>query len=308
MSRDERAVTVKNLTKKYGLVALDDLSLELNYGEIMGLLGRNGAGKTSLIEILEGLRHADRGEISVLGYDPRTNLKAIKQRIGIQLQSSSFFRKLRVVEVLRQFRGYYQKKADLDQLLDMVALNEKRNSFINDLSGGQKQRLALALALVNDPDIVFLDEPTAGLDAQVRRQLWHTIKQMKANGKTILLTTHYIDEAERLCDRVCVIDEGRKIAFDSPANLIAQARNHSNRVRFTTTKPFSFAPLKFLTSVGSAENGANSYVAQAQDTGRSIVELVSAIEQQNNQLLDLQLSRATLEDVFIDMTGKEIRS
>ncbi len=310
MARDELAVSVQNLTKKYGrLVALDGVSLEVGRGEIIGLLGRNGAGKTSLIEILEGLRHADGGAVSVLGYDPGKNLDAIKERIGIQLQSSSFFRKLRVLEVLKQFRSYYRKQADLEQLLDLVALSEKRDSFINDLSGGQKQRLALALALVNDPEIVFLDEPTAGLDAQVRRQLWHTIEQMKASGKTILLTTHYIEEAERLCDRVCIIDGGRKLAFDSPSNLIAHARNHSNRVRFSTSSPFSLAPLNFLTQVGAAaENGSNTYVAQAQDTGRSIVELVSAIEQQGNQLLELQISRTTLEDVFLDMTGAEIKA
>ncbi|HEV7373370.1 MAG TPA: ABC transporter ATP-binding protein [Pyrinomonadaceae bacterium] len=309
MEQVESAVSVKNLTKKYGrLVALDELSLEVNHGEIMGLLGRNGAGKTTLIEILEGLREADQGEVSVLGFDPGKNLDAIKQRIGIQLQSSSFFRKLRVIEVLRQFRSYYQKKADIDELLDMVALNEKRNSFINDLSGGQKQRLALALALVNEPEIVFLDEPTAGLDAQVRRQLWHTIKQMKASGKTILLTTHYIEEAEHLCDRVCIIDGGRKLALDTPANLIKQASNHSNRVSFSTSQPFSLSALKFLTPLEVMENGTNSYVAEALDTGPSIVELVSAIEQQHNELLELQISRTTLEDVFIDMTGKEIKA
>lgn len=303
------AVAVKNLTKRYGrLVALEDFSLEINHGEILGLLGRNGAGKTTLIEILEGLRTADGGEVSVLGYDPATDLTAIKERIGIQLQSSSFFRKLRVKEVLGQFRRYYKTRADLNELLEMVALQEKENAFIGDLSGGQKQRLALALALVNNPEIIFLDEPTAGLDPQVRRQLWHTIEAMKQAGKTVLLTTHYIEEAERLCDRVCIIDGGRQVAFDTPTNLIARRSNNSNRVRFTTLNPFSFEHLNTLVPMSVTENGVNIYVAQAQDTGRSIVDLIGSIEQQHNQLLELQISQATLEDAYIEITGKEIRT
>lgn len=306
---NDYAVVVENLTKRYGrLVALDDFSIEIKHGEILGLLGRNGAGKTTLIEILEGLRKADAGEVRVLGYDPATDLQAIKERIGIQLQASSFFRKLRVLEVLRQFRNYYEKQADLKELLEMVALQEKANAFIGDLSGGQKQRLALALAFVNDPEIIFLDEPTAGLDPQVRRQLWHTIERMKQAGKTILLTTHYIEEAERLCDRVCIIDAGRKVALDTPANLIALRQTNSNRVRFSTLKPFSFEHLKTLTPVSVSENGANIYVAQAQDTARSIIDLIGGIEQQHNQLLELQISQATLEDAFIEITGKEIQT
>ena len=175
--RDDPAVRVKNLTKRYGrAVALDGLSLDVGKGEVFGLLGRNGAGKTTLIEILEGLRFADSGEVSVLGFDPARDLDSIKQRIGVQLQSSSFFRKLRVFEVLRQFRAYYKKQADIEELLSLVSLKEKRESFVGDLSVGQRQRLALALALVNDPELVFLDEPTAGLDAHVRRQLWHSIR------------------------------------------------------------------------------------------------------------------------------------
>jgi len=305
---DQLAVLVEDLTKRYGrLVAVNQLSLDVTRGEIFGVLGPNGAGKTTLIEVLEGLRTPDSGAVRVLGFDPRRELDMIKERIGVQLQSSSFFRKLRVVEVLKQFRSYYRKRADIDDLLEMVALNEKRNSFITDLSGGQRQRLALALALVNEPDIIFLDEPTAGLDAQVRRQLWHTIEQMKSAGKTVLLTTHYIEEAERLCDRVLILDGGQRIALDSPANLIAHARGRSARLRFATARPFSLEPEATFKVIESSKNGSYTYTAQVGDTGRSIVELVSAIEHQKNELVELQISRATLEDVFVELTGKEIR-
>ncbi|PYP83513.1 MAG: ABC transporter [Blastocatellia bacterium AA13] len=305
---DQLAVLVEDLTKRYGrLVAVNQLSLDVTRGEIFGVLGPNGAGKTTLIEVLEGLRMPDSGAVRVLGFDPRRELDMIKERIGVQLQSSSFFRKLRVVEVLKQFRSYYRKRADIDDLLEMVALNEKRNSFITDLSGGQRQRLALALALVNEPDIIFLDEPTAGLDAQVRRQLWHTIEQMKSAGKTVLLTTHYIEEAERLCDRVLILDGGQRIALDSPANLIAHARGRSARLRFATARPFSPEPEATFKVIESSKNGSYTYTAQVGDTGRSIVELVSAIEHQKNELVELQISRATLEDVFVELTGKEIR-
>lgn len=305
---NDYAVRVEALTKKYGrLIALDKVSLEVKRGEIFGVLGPNGAGKTTLIEILEGLRAPDDGEVTVLGFDPRRELDAIKERIGIQLQSSSFFRKLRVVEVLKQFRSYYRERADVDDLLELVALNEKRHSFIGDLSGGQRQRLALALALINKPDIIFLDEPTAGLDAQVRRQLWHTIESMKSAGKTVLLTTHYIEEAERLCDRVCILDGGCRIVLDSPANLIARARGRSARLRFSTVRPLSLETDERFNIIRSSENGSHTYLARVGDTGRSIVELVSAIERQQNELVELQISRATLEDVFVELTGKEIR-
>jgi len=203
----ELAVEVKGLSKTYGkTVALDGIDLEIKRGEIFGVLGSNGAGKTTLIETLEGLRKPDAGEISVLGFDPNQDLDSIKELIGIQLQSSSFYRRLTVFEVLKQFSSYYRKKTDLDELLTKVSLNEKRDSYTGNLSGGQRQRLAIALALVSDPEILFLDEPTTGLDASIRRQLWHTIAQLRVDGKTVMLTTHYIEEAERLCDRVLIIE------------------------------------------------------------------------------------------------------
>lgn len=304
---DYISVRVSELTKTYGKVtALDRVSLEVERGEVFGLLGRNGAGKTTLVEILEGLRSATSGSVSVLGFDPGRELNALKQRIGIQLQATSFFRRLQVIEVIEQFRNYYERRADIEELLSLVALSEKRRSFISDLSGGQRQRLALALALINDPEIVFLDEPTVGLDAQVRRQLWHTIQQMKASGKTVLLTTHYIEEAEHLCDRVCIIDGGRRIALDSPANLIARARSRARQLRFTTLKPLALDRVGSLSPTLISSNGNACYSIDVENTGPAIVELVGAIERQHNELIELQISRASLEDVFIELTGKEI--
>lgn len=304
---NELAVEVKNLFKSYdGFIALAGINLEVKRGEVFGVLGRNGAGKTTLIEILEGLREADKGDVSVLGFDPCRSLEAIKERIGVQLQKPSFYGKLKVIEVLKQFRSYYDKKADLEQLLGKVALSEKRNSYIKDLSGGQGQRLALALALINDPEMVFLDEPTTGLDPSIRRQLWHTIGQIKAEGKTVLLTTHYIEEAERLCDRVCIMEGGQIIALDSPSALISRVRGRSARVSLTTIKPMQLDWVKGIRTVEASVNGVAHYVLEAENTGSAVVELVNCIERQNNELVDMQIARATLEDAFLELTGKEI--
>lgn len=304
----QSAVVVNGLTKQYGrTIALDRICFEVERGEIFGVLGRNGAGKTTLIEILEGIRTATNGSIQVLGFDPGKELDQIKQRVGIQLQASSFFRRLRVIEVIEQFRTYYARRADTEELLTLVALMEKRHSFIADLSGGQRQRLALALALVNDPDIVFLDEPTVGLDPQVRRQLWHTVLQMKKTGKTVFLTTHYIEEAEYLCDRVCIINEGKTIALDSPENLIARPGFKTRQLRFTTARPLSIEHLGDFSPTIASSNGKVSYVMDVENTGPAIVRLVGVVEQQANELIELQIGRVSLEDVFVELTGKEIR-
>lgn len=300
------AVSVHKVTKRYGrLIALNDVSLDVERGEVYGILGRNGAGKTTLVEIIEGMRKRDSGDVFVLGSDLSKNINNTKERIGIQLQVTSFFPKLRVIEIIAQFRSYYKRQADLNWLLDLVALNEKRNSYVRDLSVGQRHRLALVLALVNDPEIVFLDEPTAGLDAQVRRQLWHTIEQVRASGKTVLLTTHYIEEAERLCDRVCIIDEGRRVALDTPANLVARSKSHPVRICLTTLKPFPIERVESMTLVEADENGKAKYVVQTTNTGRAIVELAQIIEHHNNELLELQIMRASLEDVFIELTQRK---
>ena len=304
---DEPAVRVSGLSKSYGTVtALNGVDLRIERGEIFGVLGRNGAGKTTLIEILEGLRERDAGDVQVLGYDPAKNLDDIKESIGVQLQSSAFFRKLKVVEILGQFRRYYARKADIDELLRMVSLNEKRNSHIDELSGGQRQRLALALAMINDPQIIFLDEPTTGLDAPVRRQIWQTVQDMKTAGKTVILTTHYIEEAERLCDRVCILESARIIALDTPNRLISRSLGSSARIRLTTERPLVIECGKEIKTVDVSINGNAEYVIEAANTGPALVELVNSIEAQNSSLLELQIKRGTLEDVFVELTGREI--
>jgi ABC-2 type transport system ATP-binding protein len=301
------AVQVKGLCKAYGkTVALDGIDLEVRRGEIFGVLGSNGAGKTTLIETLEGLRKPDAGEISVLGFDPNRDLDSIKESIGIQLQATSFYRKLTVFEVLKQFSTYYRKKTDLEELLTKVSLNEKRDSYTGNLSGGQRQRLAIALALVSDPEILFLDEPTTGLDASIRRQLWHTISQLRLDGKTVMLTTHYIEEAERLCDRVLIIEAGHVVALDTPANLIAEARGSSARIRLITKRPLELDRVPGIQTIEATLNASAHYVLQAHDTGPALVNLIRCIEEQNNELVELQMTKTSLEDVFVGLTGKGI--
>lgn len=305
MADAEFAVTVKGLSKCYGgFVALAGVDLEVKRGEIFGILGRNGAGKTTLIEILEGLREPDKGEVSVLGFDPTRRLHSIKERIGVQLQKPSFYGKLKVSEILAQFQSYYSHKADLGQLLSQLALSEKTDSYVRDLSGGQLQRLALLLALINDPELIFLDEPTTGLDPSIRRELWHSIAEIKSAGKTVLLTTHYIEEAERICDRVCIMDAGQIVALDSPANLIARARGRSARINVTTSKPLDLGRLSGIRTLATSLNGQAQYVLEADHTGPAVVALVGCIESQKNELIDLQIVRATLEDAVIELTGK----
>jgi ABC-2 type transport system ATP-binding protein len=305
---DEPAVSITGLFKRYGAVtAVDGVDLQIGRGEIFGVLGRNGAGKTTLIEILEGLRESDAGEVRVLGFDPAKELDHLKESIGVQLQSSSFFRKLKVVEVLAQFRSYYSRKSDIDELLRMVSLSEKRNSYIDDLSGGQRQRLALALSMINDPQIIFLDEPTSGLDAPIRRQVWQTVQDMKNAGKTIILTTHYIEEAERLCDRVCILESGRIIAVGAPDELISKSLGTSVRIQLTTERPVRIEGGKGIKSVDASVDGKAEYTIEAENTGPALVELVNSIEAQNSGLLELQIKRGTLEDVFVELTGEKIK-
>jgi ABC-2 type transport system ATP-binding protein len=305
MAGEELAVEVKGVSKSYGgFVALAGVSLEVRRGEIFGILGRNGAGKTTLVEILEGLRKPDKGQVSVLGFDPDRNLNAVKERIGVQLQKPAFYGKLKVIELLRQFQSYYRQKADLDQLLSQLALREKSDSYVRDLSGGQLQRLALLLALINDPELIFLDEPTTGLDPSIRRELWHSIAQIKLAGKTVLLTTHYIEEAERICDRVCIMEAGQIIALDSPAGLVSRVRGRSARISLTTARPLDLGQLRRVRAVAASINGDARYVLEADDTGPAVVALMSCIEKQQNELVDLQIVRASLEDAFVELTGK----
>src|SRR6201981_1458914 len=240
---------VENLTKRYGDVeAVRGISFEVAEGEVFGLLGPNGAGKTSTVEILEGLRNADSGTVSVCGYDPQRDPDELKREIGAALQSTALPDKLRVMEALRLFASFYKRRRNLEDLLKRFGLEEKRNAFYSQLSGGQKQRLALAIALVNDPKVVFLDEPTAGLDPQVRREIYDVIEELRRDKKTIVLTTHYIEEAEPLCDRGAIVDHGKVIREGTPSQL-KQTSGDKTRIEVRLAKPESGDTLSKLEGV-----------------------------------------------------------
>jgi len=298
---------VENLVKRYGdLEAVRGVSFSVEEGEVFGLLGPNGAGKTSTIEVLEGLRVADGGRVSVCGFDPLKNPTELKHEIGAALQSTSLPDKLKVIEALRLFSSFYKRGRKPEELLKRYGLEEKRNAFYNQLSGGQKQRLALAMALVNDPKVLFLDEPTAGLDPQVRREIYDIIEELKHEKKTIVLTTHYIEEAERLCDRVAIVDHGKVIAQGTPREL-KQASANTSRVEVRLAKPASNGTLKSLDGVVDARELGGAYVLHCQRTAPAIVALVKHLEAEDNELVSLEIATPSLEDVFIELTGRRLR-
>lgn len=298
---------VENLTKRYGAVeAVRGISFSVEEGEVFGLLGPNGAGKTSTIEILEGLRNADGGTVSVCGYDPQHNPDELKREIGAALQSTALPDKLRVIEALRLFAGFYKRRRDPDDLLKRFGLEEKRNAYYSQLSGGQKQRLALAIALINDPKVVFLDEPTAGLDPQVRREIYDIIEELRRDKKTIVLTTHYIEEAEKLCDRVAIVDHGKVIAQGTPREL-KQSSADKTRIEVRLAREESEEMLKQLEGVSDCRAINGLYVLHCRRPPQAIVSLVKHLEMQNNELVSLEIATPSLEDVFIELTGRRLR-
>jgi ABC-2 type transport system ATP-binding protein len=298
---------VENLVKRYGEVeAVRGVSFSVEEGEVFGLLGPNGAGKTSTVEVMEGLRVPDSGRISVCGIDPQRNPTELKHEIGATLQSTALPDKLKVGEALRLFAGFYKRTRNADDLLRRFGLEEKRNAFYNQLSGGQKQRLALAMALVNDPRVLFLDEPTAGLDPQVRREIYDIIEELKREKKTIVLTTHYIEEAEKLCDRVAIVDHGRVIATGTPRELKGRSEN-TTRIEVRLAKPASNGVLKSLDGVVDARQLGDVYVLHCPKTAPAIVALVKHLEAENNELVSLEILTPSLEDVFIELTGRRLR-
>jgi ABC-2 type transport system ATP-binding protein len=299
-------VSVEALEKRYGDVhALRGVSFEIKKGEVFGLLGPNGAGKTTAIEILEGLRQADSGRVRVCGMDPAREGARLKQRIGAQLQATMLSDKIRVGEALSLFRSFYSRTVSTEMLLGRFGLSEKRDAFFEHLSGGQRQRLALALALVNDPELVLLDEPTVGLDASVRRDIYALIEQFRSEGRTVLLTTHYIEEAERLCDHVAIVDQGRVVALGTPRELV-QGSGQGSRLEVRLAHPAPASELKQLEGVLDCRELNGSYVLHAHPPAKAIVALIRFLETRENTLLDLHIAQPSLEDVFVEMTGRRL--
>ena len=320
----ESALHVRNLRKRFGdVVAVDGLDLDVHPGECFGLLGPNGAGKTTTIEICEGLTRPDDGEVVVLGQHWQGNGRALRERLGIQLQETQLSEKLTVAETLTMFRSFYSQGRSVDDVIALVQLGEKRKARVGTLSGGQKQRLALGCALVGDPELVFLDEPTTGLDPQARRQVWELVEQLKSTGRTILLTTHYMEEAERLCDRVAIVDHGRVIAQDTPRRLVA-GLGAGQIVFFSTAGTSGTAGtagtagedgrVRVIENIATAVGAMQP--ARATDGGwelavgathEAIPALLAELERQGLPLSELRTHSPTLEDVFVSLTGRALR-
>jgi ABC-2 type transport system ATP-binding protein len=304
------ALCVAQLRKFYkDVVAVDGLDLEVQAGECFGLLGPNGAGKTTTVEICEGLTVPDSGEVQVLGLNWSTDADQLRQRLGIQLQDTQLSEKLTVYETVRLFRSFFRQGADAADVIARVQLDEKRNARVGDLSGGQKQRLALACALVGDPDFLFLDEPTTGLDPQARRQLWDLIEEFRKSGGTILLTTHYMDEAERLCDRVAIIDHGKKIALGTPRELIASTCAEQ-MVEFTAgsaSHALDVSALRRIPGVHEVRTENAVVLLQVSELHTAVPALLAELTRQNLPLTELRTHSATLEDVFVTLTGRHLR-
>jgi len=307
MDSPQEMIQVQKLVKKYGdFTAVNGLEFQVQKGEVFGLLGPNGAGKTTTLEMLVGLRKPDEGTAFVGGFDVRRELNKVKEVIGVQLQSTTLFELLTVEEILKMYASFYPKHVDITALIDDMMLTDKTKSRIKSLSGGQKQRLAIALALVHDPWILFLDEPTTGLDPQARRTLWDIILRQKERGKTVVLTTHYMDEAHVLCDRIAIMDQGNLIALDTPALLVKHLQS-GNAVEFRFQN--DEVQVSFETLVGVKQVGTrnDSYVLYTDDLQATLTDLIQLASEKQLQLVDLQTRTATLEDVFIHMTGRRLR-
>jgi ABC-2 type transport system ATP-binding protein len=309
------AVVIDGLVKYYPhpdggtFAAVDGVGFSVRSGEIFGILGPNGAGKTTTLEIVEGLTPADGGSVRVLGLDPLSDPKAVQERIGVQLQSSSYFEYLRLGELLELFGSFYPTSLPADELLERVGLGEKRNALVNELSGGQAQRFSIVAALVNDPAIVFLDEPTTGLDPQARRAVWEVVRTLADEGRTVVLTTHYMEEAETLSDRVAVIDHGRIAALDTPTTLIAR-HGSGQTIAFTVPAAVPVEELEALDAVDtvlSRINGTATYELVVDQVDAAVAGLYAWATSRGLQLRDVRIRTSTLEDVFLNLTGRRLR-
>ncbi|MGH7720768.1 MAG: ABC transporter ATP-binding protein [Gemmatimonadaceae bacterium] len=304
------ALRFSSLTKSYGdLTAVDSIDLEVQPGECFGLLGPNGAGKTTTIEICEGLLEPDAGEVTLLGQRWSEQPRQLRQRLGVQLQETQLAEKITVEETLRLFRSFFRSGRDVSDVIALVQLEEKRKSRVGTLSGGQKQRLAVACALVGDPEMLFLDEPTTGLDPQARRQLWDLVERFRATGRTIVLTTHYMDEAERLCDRVAIMDHGRIIALGTPKELI-DSLGAEHVVEFAPERDAASlepAMLAELEGVLRARGDNGRFQLHVSSLRLAVPSLLAELARRQVGLAELRTHSATLEDVFVNLTGRHLR-
>jgi len=306
------ALRCSGLVKRFAdVTAVNGLDLEVFAGECFGLLGPNGAGKTTTVEILEGLTPTDEGTVELLGQhwnsgDHSGNERALRERIGVQLQETQLAEKVTVVETLRLFRSFYKRGHTVDQVIQTVALEEKRNVRVGKLSGGQKQRLAVACALVSDPELLFLDEPTTGLDPQARLSLWDVVDKFREGGGTVLLTTHYMEEATRLCERVAIMDHGKIIASGTPLELI-ESLGADQIIEFRVTKEISDNALTSLPAVSHLHKRDDDYSLTVTEMGVALPALLAEIKRQRSELVSLTTHQATLEDVFVSLTGRMLR-
>jgi ABC-2 type transport system ATP-binding protein len=300
-------VAVRAIRKAYGrTVAVDDVSLEVQAGEIFGLIGPNGAGKTTTMECVEGLRAPDRGSIAVLGLDPARDAYALQQRIGVQLQETQLQKRIKVHEAVGLWASLYPRSVNGDRLLEQLGLSDKRNAWFMTLSGGQKQRLFIALALINDPELVFLDELTTGLDPQARRAIWDLVRDIRERGKTVFLTTHLMEEAERLCDRVAIIDHGRIVDVGAPADLV---RRHcpERTVIVVTDDPGAAGRFQALPGVESVRADATRFTVRGRRDDL-VTEVIHCLAEHRIRVTDFRTEMPTLEDVFLRVTGHQIRN
>ena len=323
MEQIKEVITVEGLHKSYGQVkAVDGVSFRVPAGEIFGMVGPNGSGKTTTIECIEGLRRPDEGTVSVLGLDPWQDIYELRERTGIQLQSSSLPRRMRVGEALDLFASFYRHTRDWEPLLEGLGLGDKRRAYFSQLSGGQKQRLFVALALINQPEVVFLDELTTGLDPRARHDIWDLVREIREQGTTVFLTTHFMDEAEKLCDRVAILDQGRIIALDTPDHLVSQlgmatriAFQLNGRPRSTPDnghddsldKSFNPALIGAIDGVQRVEQDRGQVVVYGQGDGL-IGAVVMSLETAGVPFNNLRTEHANLEDVFLALTGREIEN
>jgi len=299
-------VRVAGIRKVYGsTVAVHDVSFDVQAGEIFGLIGPNGAGKTTTMECVEGLRRVDRGAISVLGFDPTRDVYALQERSGVQLQAAQLQKRIKVWEAVSFWASLYRQSVDGDRLIEQLGLSDKRDAWFMTLSGGQKQRLFIALALINDPELVFLDELTTGLDPQARRAIWELVRGIRQRGKTVFLTTHLMEEAERLCDRVAIIDHGRIIDIGAPAALV-QRHCPERTVVVTTDDAAAADRFRALPQVESVSVQGRELTVRGRG-GDLVTQVIDCVAEQRIRVIDLRTERQTLEDVFLKLTGHAIR-